>query len=143
MKIKEILENNVIYTDRFAKKEEPKYSSSEYDSDVAADMQRMMVEPDSPENVKGELNKKRYEKMLNTRSGEHVSNADLVSYVQGLVNPSSKEEKNGFNEFISSLLLGDKHLYEIVTQLNKMLSSTNASKRVVGVSQDAEDWYFM
>lgn len=133
MKIKDILEDNVVSLDKFRNKQVRKPTVDNLDSLGP----RGTLSRDAPEHLDNELERKRYEKFLNNQSGNVINDNNLVPYLRTLI--SDKRELSGF---VRSLLTNNTHLYTLITDINRMLERANADIRLVGVSPNAEDWYF-
>lgn len=144
MKVKEILEADVVDLGKFRQQKqqaaEPDYSDASFDDEVAADIMRSMeqgeYQKNSPDMVDDEMEKRRFQKMLQNRSGQHIEAVDLVPYLRQHI-PDRKE----FTKFANRLLTGQDHLYTIVKYINNLFAKSGVSERVVGVSPDGEDWY--
>jgi len=135
MKTKEILEGDVIRSNAFANKRK----ADEQDRIRDAFSPDPNNEPNSPDELDNEMDKARYEKLLSNRKGELIEDIDLLPYVRQLMPNGGMGE---LNKFTRMLTMQNAHLYELVKYLNDMLARAGADKRVVGVTQDAEDWYF-
>ncbi len=135
MKIKNVLEANVIRSNAFAQKRK----ENEYNRVRSEFGPEENSEPNSPDDLENEMDRIRYEKLLSNRKGEKVEDIDLLPYVRELMPSSSMRE---LNKFTRMLTMQNAHLYELVMYLNNMLAQAGSEKRVVGVTQDAEEWYF-
>jgi len=133
MKIKDILEDNVISLDKFRNKQKSKPSVDNLDSLGS----REMLDRDAPELLDNALDRKRYERFLNNQSGSIVHDNKLVPYLRSLVS-----DKRELSKFVRALLTNKTHLYILITDINRMLERADADVRLVGVSPNAEDWYF-
>ncbi len=132
MKLIDILEGNVVDMDRFRK---PQNTTDEYDDQSLGP--REMRDRDSPDKLDNELDRRRYLKFLNNQSGGVITDNKLVPYLRSLVT-----DKKDFNKFTRLLLTDMSPLYTIIKEINAMLERANAGQRLVGVSPNAEDWYF-
>jgi len=135
MKTKDILEGDVIRSNAFADKRKAdgqQRMRDEFGPDLNS-------EPNSPNDLENEMDRARYEKLLSNRQGEIVEDIDLLPYVRELMPNDGMGE---LNKFTRMLTMQNAHLYELVKYLNDMLAKAGADKRVVGVTQDAEEWYF-
>lgn len=135
MKTKDVLEGDVIRSDAFAKKRKENDYSRVRD-EFAPDTNS---EPNSPDDLDNEMDRARYEKLLSNRKGKMVEDIDLLPYVRQLMPKGGMGE---LNKFTRMLTMQNTHLYELVMYLNDMLAQAGSEKRVVGVTQDAEEWYF-
>ncbi len=133
MKIKDILEDNVVSLDKFRNKQVRKPTVDNSDSLDS----RNALARDAPERLENELDRKRYEKFLNNQSGNAINDNKLVPYLRTLI--PDKRELSGF---VRSLLTNTTHLYTLITDINRMLERADADVRLVGVSPNAEDWFF-
>jgi hypothetical protein len=142
MKIKEILEGEVVDMDAFKSGRSPQripQSPPEDDMDVD-DVSLGPRDPradDSPDLLDNEMDKRRYLQLLQNRSGHIINDVDLVKYLRERVT-----DRKAFNRFVGILLTKKEHLYNIVQHVNQLLSKSGSDERVVGVSPNAEDWYF-
>jgi len=135
MKTKDVLEGDVIRSNVFAqKRKENDYRRVQ--AEFAPDQDS---EPSSPDDIENEMDRARYEKLLSNRKGEMVEDMDLLPYVRKLMPKGGMGE---LNKFTRMLTMQNAHLYELVMYLNNMLAQAGSDKRVVGVTQDAEEWYF-
>lgn len=135
MKTKDILEGDIIRSNAFADKrraDDQQRLRDEFGPDLNS-------EPNSPDDLENEMDRARYEKLLSNRRGEMVEDIDLLPYLRKLMPNSGMGE---LNKFTRMLTMQNAHLYELVKYLNDMLAKAGANKRVVGVTQDAEEWYF-
>jgi len=135
MKTKDILEGDVIRSNAFADKRKAdalRRMRDEYGPDLNN-------EPNSPDDLENEMDTARYENLLSNRQGEMVEDIDLLPYVRKLLPNNGMGE---LNKFTRMLTMQNTHLYELVKYLNDMLARAESDKRVVGVTQDAEEWYF-
>ncbi len=136
MKTKDILEGDVIRSNAFAKKrKENDYSRVRAEFAPDADSQ-----PNSPDDLENEMDRARYEKLLSSKQGEMVEDIDLLPYLRQLMMANGNPRE--LNKFTRMLTIQNAHLYELVMAANDMLAQARAGKRVVGVTQDAEEWYF-
>ncbi len=139
MKLIDILEGDVVKMDRFRKPAPaaPQHTDPEAYDDMSDLGSREMREIDSPDNLENDMDKRRYMKFLNNRSGNIINDNKLVPYLRSLIT-----NKKQFNTFVRMLLTNKTHLYKIIKEINIMLSNADANQRLVGVSPNAEDWYF-
>ena len=148
MKLEDLFEADVVDFDQFRKRKmgadveaEPDYSDARFDPDVAADIMKSMErgehQKSSPEAIDDEMEKRRFMKILNNTNGRHIEAVDLVPFLRDHIT-----DRKEFKTFANRLLTGNEHLYILVKYINDLLSKSNAPERVVGVSQDGEDWYF-
>lgn len=133
MKLKDILEDNIVSLDAFRNKQKSKPPVDNLDSLGS----REMLDRDAPELLNNELDRKRYERFLNNQSGSIIHDNKLVPYLRSLV-----PDKRDLSKFVRALLTDKTHLYTLITEINSMLERANADVRLVGVSPNAEDWYF-
>lgn len=142
MKIKEIIEGEVVDMDAFRLGRNPQPipqspPEDRMDVDDVSLGPRDVNAKDSPDALDNEIDRKRYMQLLNNRSGHIVNDVDLVKHLRGLIT-----DKKEFKRFVGILLTKREHLYNIVQHINGLLSKSGSSERIVGVSQNAEDWYF-
>lgn len=135
MKTKDILEGDVIRSNTFAKKRK----ENDYERVRAEFAPDPNSEPNSPDDIENEMDRARYEKLLSNRKGEMVEDIDLLPYVRSIMPKGGMGE---LNKFTRMLTMQNAHLYELVMYLNDMLAQAGSEKRVVGVTQDAAEWYF-
>ncbi len=131
--MKDILEDNVVSLDQFRNKQVRKPTVDNLDSLDP----REALSRDAPERLENELDRKRYEKFLNNQSGNVVNDNKLVPYLRTLI-----PDKRELSAFVRALLTNKTHLYTLITDINRMLERADAEVRLVGVSPNAEDWFF-
>ncbi len=129
----DILEDNVVSLDKFRNKQVRKPTVDNLDSLDP----REALSRDAPERLENELDRKRYEKFLNNQSGNVVNDNKLVPYLRTLI-----PDKRELSAFVRALLTNKTHLYTLITDINRMLERADAEVRLVGVSPNAEDWFF-
>ncbi len=131
--MKDILEDNVVSLDQFRNKQVRKPTVDNLDSLDP----REALSRDAPERLENELDRKRYEKFLNNQSGNVVNDNKLVPYLRTLI-----PDKRELSAFVRALLTNKADLYTLITDINRMLERADAEVGLVGVSPNAEDWFF-